>query len=194
MTIYRIHQDDSYLVFNIPSQEVLSKLGRNYPVHIDRSPIKYSAVWNEPLNIKFLPSVGSKATEIPDISVSDGRIFLNEKAYDALGDELANDGEFLPVIFDGGTGVIFNPLTIAEDLEALDETLTSYDRYENLEHFGFKEDKLRDTAIFRARIDKCYGIFVTERLTAILEKTRLSGFHIQPDVADFTGEASGEKH
>ena len=188
MTIHRIHQNSDFLVYNIPSQEVLNKLGRAYPFHIDRSPIPFAHIW-KPLHIKFLPVVHSKSTSIPDISMGSGRLFLNTKAFKVLHKLLENDGEFLPVTYNGGEGMIFNPLTIAEDLNALNEKLIGHDEHGNLEHFEFIEEKLQDTAIFRARIDDCYGLFCGDTLKEAVEQAGLTGVYFQPDLANFTGEA-----
>jgi len=187
MTIHRIHQNDNSLVYNIPSREVVDKLGREYPFHIDGSPVQYAGIW-KPLNIKFLPMADSKASIVPDISKGDGRLFFNTKAYDALHKLLQNDGEFLPVTYEGGEGMIFNPLTIAEDLGALNESLIGHDQHGQLEHFEFIEEKLKNTIIFRAKIDHYAGLFCGDALKDAVECSGLEGIYFQPDLADFTGE------
>lgn len=187
MTIHRIHQNDDFLVYNIPSKEVLDKLGREYPFHIDRSPVQYANIW-KPLKIKFLPIVDSKASTIADISIGDGRLFLSSKAYEALYKLLGNDGEFLPITYDGGEGVMFNPLTIAEDIDVLNESLIGYDQHGHLEHFEFIEETLKDTVIFRTKIDHYHGLFCGDLLKNTIEKSGLEGIYFQPDLANFTGE------
>ncbi len=196
MTIHRIHHDNNFLTFEIATREVLNKLGREYPFHIDRSPIAYAAVWSEPLNISFVPMEKGKETQMPDICDRNGRLFLSSKAYNIMHSLLANDGEFLPVTYGDESGYIFNPLVVAEDLGILDESNIGYDQHGNLEHFSFLENKLgdHDTVIFRAKIDNYDGVFCTDKLKETVEKSNLTGIYFQPDLANFTGEPSSLKH
>lgn len=194
MTIFRISQDDKYLVFNIPSQEVVDKLGRAHPFHINRSPIAYAQFWKQPLHINFLAGLDSKAQSIPDISSAGGRLFLKQKSFDLLKDLLLPHGEFLPVTFDAGSGYIFNPLKIAEDLDGLDQKLIIYDKNENLEHIGFKEDVLSEISIFRTKLDSYHGVFCNLALKAAIEEGQLTGVYFHSDFANPTGEPYGISH
>jgi len=194
MTIHRIHHNDDFLTFEIPTREVLNKLGREHPFHIDRSPKPYASVWSEPLNISFTPMEAGKEAHMPDICARNGRLFLNHKAYSALHSLLVSDGEFLPVAYEDGEGYLFNPLVVAEDLGMLDESLTGYDQHGNLKHFSFLENKLGDTVIFRAKIDNYYGVFCADQLKEVIEKANLTGVYFQSDLASFTGEPSLLNH
>ncbi|MBB3060062.1 hypothetical protein [Microbulbifer rhizosphaerae] len=195
MSINRIHQDDEYLIFHIPSDEVVEKLGRAYPIHIDHSPIQYASVWPAGFRIEFLPEVDSDAHIVPDLSVSGGKLFLSEKAYGALKSLLETDGEFLPVEYHKSEkGYLFNPLVIAEDMDALDEARTGYDEHGNLEHFDFIENKLESVATFKAKIDHFNGVFCRDTLKNTIEETGLTGVYFQPDLANFSGESSDTSH
>ena len=184
--ISRIHHDDKFLTFEIPTREVLDKLGREYPFHINRSPISYESVW-KPLHILFRASEKYTQEIIPDLAEVDGKLFLNEKAFDALKSILAEHGEFLPVTYDAGSGYIFNILDIVEDRNALNEKLTGYDQHGNLSHFEFEEGRLKNVSIFRAKIDNYNGIFCTDIFKTAIEDAKLCGIHTHPDLSNLTG-------
>ena len=193
MTIHRIVRDDRYLIFDIPHLEVLEKLGRGYPIHIKRSPVKYSEVWKEPLRLDFGPEEETIYEEIPDLSVYDGRMFFSVKAFQALGDELRQDGEFLPVTYAGGSGYLFNPLTIAENFGARDDRLTVLNEFDEAQSIGFIENKLPvGTMIFRSTISAYYDVFCTDELRLAVERAGLTGVIFHPDLADISGGATTE--
>lgn len=194
MTIHRIHHNDDYLIYQISTREVLDKLGREHPFHIDRSPISYADIWSTPLQITFVPIEDSTKPVIPDISESDGRLFLNIKAYQTLKPLIENDGEFLPVVYEDGEGFIFNPLTVAEDLDALNTSLTSHDKNGHLRHFEFFEDKLQNTAVFRAKVDHYAGLFCGEAIKEAIEGSNLTGVYFQPDLANWSGKLYPQNH
>lgn len=189
--IYRIHQDDRYLAFEIPSQEVIDKLGRSYPFHIDRSPVAYKNIWQKPLHIKFRPPESFTKPIVPDISEVDGKLFLSEQAYETLHVALSQYGEFLPVSFDERTGYIFNILSVAERIGGLDEVVASYDAYDNLVHFGFKDEIMDAVTVFRSEIDSYQGIFCNQDLKDLIEKNELSGVFFHTDLANPIGESYG---
>lgn len=190
MAIHRIHHDDTYLIYEMSTREVLNKLGREHPFHIDRSPVAYSGVWKEPLIITFTKIDSATKNTVPDIAVRSGRLFMSDKAYNALNKLLAKDGEFLPVTYSDGKGYIFNPLAIAEDLEALNTERTAYDQGGNLAHFEFIESKLGHTSLFRAKVDNCSGVFCSDPVKSAIEKAELTGVYFQPDLANFAGESA----
>ena len=190
--IYRIHHNDDFLTFEIPTREVLDKLGRDYPFHINRTPMAYENLWNE-LHIVFRAPEKNSQEIIPDLAEVDGKLFLSQKAFRTLRGLLEGSGEFLPVTYDCGTGYIFNILNIAEDKNALDEKLVTYDEYENLTHFGFKEDSLKDTVIFRSKIDHFSGIFCTNRFKSAIEEAELTGIYLHTDLADFVGTSHSKE-
>lgn len=100
-------------------------------------------------------------------------------------------GELLPVTYKNGTGYIFNPLITAEQLGATVDKLTSHDQHGNLAHFGFVEAKLKDTAIFKTRLDTWTGIFCSDKLKRAYENAGLMGITFHPDVSNPIGEPHG---
>ncbi|MCW8125697.1 hypothetical protein [Microbulbifer halophilus] len=192
MPLHRIHREDHYLIFTIPTSEVLNKLGRKYPFHIKRGPDSYTQVWKEPLEIVFKAGDDSRGESVPDLQVMNGRIFFSQKAFDLIGSSLSQDGEFLPITYDGKTGYIFNPHVIAEDHDALDDKVTIKNDYGDLQNLGFIEEKLpAGTQVFRTKADSYHGVFCTELFKQDVERSGLVGIFFQPDLANlFGGSAS----
>ncbi len=190
--IYRIHHNEAYLMHSVPPVEAMTKLGEQHGTFaFNAQPKTYAEVW-QPLHIDFSPCTGSRAKAIPDISENFGRLFLSQKAYATLKDLLSSCGEFLSVTYsEGEQGYIFNPLLTAEQLNAVDKKLTTHDQHGNLEHFGFTEGKLQDTAIFKTELDTFKGIFCSEEVKQACEAAGLTGIHFNPDVSNPIGEGYG---
>ena len=128
-----------------------------------------------------------------------GRLFLNEEAYDALYELIAQDGEILPVSFEGASadehgmrkdGAIFNPLKIAEDFDALDTKLSMKNEWEDLVSLEFNEKRLNDVGItlFRSSFEGFTGIFCTEAFKSACEAASLKGITFTPDLANIFPE------
>ena len=192
--IYRILHDDHYLTFEIPTREVLNKLGRANPFHIDRTPKPYASLWHEPLNILFRPPEKDSQNIVPNLAEVDGKLFLDETAYGVLKDILKGDVECLPVRYEGGTGYILNILAIAEDMDGLDEKLTGYDQHGNLGNFGFVSEIMGIVPLFRAAIDGYQGIFCSEKVANLVVENGLKGVIFRKDLANPIGESFDERH
>ncbi|QIL89473.1 hypothetical protein GNX18_06660 [Microbulbifer sp. SH-1] len=189
--IHLISNDDSYLIYTMSTSDVVAKLGEDNPFHIKRTPIPYSSVWKEPLCLDFGPGEETTKELVPDVAVRNGRMFFNEKAYSLLGSDLTQDGEFLPVTYLGGTGYIFNPLTVAEKYDALDESVTVFNEYGEVENLGFREDKLpAGTMAFRSKAGSYYDVFCTDQMKKAIEDSGLVGVCFHPDLADIGGGAT----
>lgn len=192
VAIYRIIHEESYLTFEIPTGEVLKKLGREYPFHIKRFPVPYSAIW-KPLSIRF-KATDSGVETIPDIAARNGRLFFNEKAYNTLSGLLAQAGEFLPVNFDESHGYLFNPLRTAEEVDGVDRRLTAYDANQNLVNIAFDESKVGGFPIFRTELDTFQGIFCNEAFAEAYRESELTGIFLHSDLSNPLGESYGVKH
>ena len=190
--IYRIHHNEAFLMHVIPPIESMNKLGDVYGTFaFNAEPKKYAAIW-APLHIEFLAYEGRKTSITPDISENFGRLFLSEKAYKVLKELLESSGELLPVTYGtNNKGYIFNPLITAEETNALDTRLTTYDEYDNLTNFGFIEDALKTTTIFKTKLDCFKGIFCLDAFKQAYETAGLTGITFHPDVANPIGEAYG---
>lgn len=185
------HRFGRHYYFSIPSSGVESKLGEDCTIHMSSAPVRYAPIWKEPLHLSVgVDMEGQKYQfeELPDLVENMGRLYMSERAYDALHDSLKQDGEFLPVTYDGGSGYIFNPLTIAEDHDALGEDVTTTNEWDELQSLGFFEEKLpAGTMLFRCRADYCHGLFCTERFVQAVRDAGLTGALFQPDLANIFG-------
>ncbi|AMX03368.1 hypothetical protein [Microbulbifer thermotolerans] len=189
--IHLICNDDSYLVYTRSTNDAVAKLGKKYPFHINPAPISYASVWKDPLHLDFGPDDETTNELVPDIAARYGRLFLTEKAHSLLSDYLAHDGEFLPVTYVGGTGYIFNPLTIAEDHNAVDNAVTVFNDFGELESLGFLEDKLpKGMMVFRSKACGYLDVFCTDQIKKAIEDAGLVGVTFQPDLAYLGGPAS----
>jgi hypothetical protein len=183
------------MLHTFDSTEVEAKLGGDHLFHIDPSPLEYSPIWKEPLTITFKERF-EEEERIPDLQVHHGHMFFSEKAYNAIGAYLEKDGEFLPVVYKSGNrGYVFNIRNIAENSNALDDKLTTYNEWGDLKSIGFIEEKLPfGTMIFRAEADDYDGVFCTDAFKNLVEGFRLLGIDFQPDLSNIFGHSAETKH
>ncbi len=193
--IYRVQQDCTYLMHEVPAIESMNKLGDQYGTFaFNPDPIAYSDVW-KPLEIDFVNCDESAGvSEMPDISENFGRLFLSINAYSALKDVIGGCGEFLPVTYKGRDGYLFNPLVTAEVLEAVDPKLLVYDKHDNLIHYGFFEDRLSHCPLLKTDLDSCTRLFCTEVFKDSIERAGLKGVVFNSDIANPDGKAYGITH
>jgi len=171
--LYRIHNDDNYLMHEVPAAESMRKLGPQYGAFaFNAKPDAYSKVW-KPLHITFHSS--AKGQHFPDASENYARLFLTEDANTLLLPLLSNCGESLPITHDQGAGFIFNTLCTAESLNAVNPQLTTHDEHGNLVHYGFNEDRLSDHALFKTELDNYTRLYCTEVFKQAVENANLKG-------------------
>ncbi|WP_062061412.1 imm11 family protein [Cellvibrio sp. OA-2007] len=195
MTIYRIHPDRMhYQLLTISSDEVIRKLGKQNPFHIDPTPKPYAAIWKS-LEVSFYDSTSNKnKTKQPDISVDHGRLFLNKSACDALSTLISADGEILPVLYDGQNGAIFNTLKCAEDFNALDTKRSTKNDWGDLQSLAFVEEKIDTTVLFKCQFEGFTGLFCTDVFKAAVEQAHLNGITFSLDLANiFPPDPSAQK-
>ena len=185
MAIYRIHPDRlNYRLITISTEEVLDKLGEEYPFHIDPTPKPYKAIWSA-LEVDFYDSSDSgTASELPDITASNGKLFLNAKAYEKLHLLLEPHGEFLPVTYGKNEGYVFNCLSLAESVDGLDKKLSIKNEYGDLQSLAFHEDKMLSTALFRSEFDDYMGFFCTDKFKDVVESAGLKGVTFSIDLGN----------
>ena len=192
MSLFRIYSDDRrYLNFVIPMAEVINKLGEEHPIHLQRSPKSYQAMWDDTFKLDFYYGKYNKGKVMPDLAENYGRMYFSETAYQHLHLLVESCGEFLPVQHQHGKGYIFNPLKTAEDVDGINQRLVTYDPYDNLESFGFHEDKLKDFVLFRTKLDTYLGIFCQEAFKNAVQANKLTGIKFGPDVSNPIGESYG---
>lgn len=185
MTIYRIHPDRMhYQLMSISSQEVIDKLGKQHPFHIDPTPKSYSPIW-KPLEISFYDSVLEKnKVRQPDITLDYGRLFLNKAAYDSLSKFIEADGEILPVFYDGKKGAIFNPLKCVEDFSALDAKNSTKNEWGDLKSLEVFEEKIDGIALFKCEFEGFTGLFCNDVFKLAVEQNKLNGVLFSADLGN----------
>jgi len=185
MPIYRILPDRlNFLQLFISGDKVRQSLCKDCRFHFDPSPIKYSDIWHT-LEIEFYDSSNnSTKKESPDISVGNGKMFLSENAYKVLSELLKSHGEFLPVNYSDRRGFMFNSLSSADELNALDTELCVRNEWDEMEHIGFVEERLKDTPLFRTAFESYMGHFCTDEFKTLVEENHLKGITFSIDVSN----------
>lgn len=157
------------------------------------SPRSYQNVFEETLRVSFEPlSKKAENLAIPDLSVMQGRLFLNSKAYSALSKIIEPDGEFLPVRFDGGEGFIYTPLRVAEELDGLDAQLSRKNEWGDLDNLAFHEAKLKKISLFRCEYDMFMSLHCQQEVKDAVEQFDLKGVFFTTDLGNiFSNQFDG---
>lgn len=140
------------------------------------SPRSYEGIFNEVLEVSF-PALNKheEKLSIPDISVFQGRLFLNSKAYLALEPLIKGDGEFLPVTYEQGEAYVFTPLHVAESIDGIDTKLSRKNEWGDLINLAFHEEKVKDWALFRCEYDVFMSLQCNQAVKEIIEEKKLTG-------------------
>jgi len=101
-----------------------------------------------------------------------------------LKDLITNDGEFLPVKYEQGDAWLFNPLSIAEDVDGLDKKLSVKNEWGDIENIAFHENKVKEFSIFRCMFDINKNVFCQDTVKQVIEKAGLKGVFFTPDLGD----------
>ena len=158
-------------------------------IDVNHQPRAWGGAFPDPIPVTFpVLSSDDKSKTIPDIAEFQGRLFLNEKAYQALKQVIEKDGEFILATAGGGKGYIFTPLRIAEDVEGLDSSLSKKNEWEDVEHLVFVEDQVRDFNLFRAEYTACMRLYCQESFKDAVQYAKLSGLYFSPDLANIFPE------
>mgnify|MGYP000067761854 CR=1 FL=1 len=120
--LYTLISDyDNYLGLCFDDEQIMRIIGDLSDDTIDKRidvngiPRSYKGIVNEPLILSFpIMEKADKKRKIPDLAIHVGRLFLSAKAYDVLEPLIKNDGEFLPVTYENGSGYFYIPLRVAE--------------------------------------------------------------------------------
>jgi len=187
MTLYSIHADtDQYRSIGFDRAQSRKVFGSNprdqFDVNFEAK--SYAKVW-QTLDISFADDgSGLSGDLIPEISERSGRLFLSQRAYDVLKSLLENDGEFLPVNYENGQGYLFNPLSLAEDVNGLDEKLSVKNEWGDIENTAFHEERVKKFMIFRTRFDSYISAYCQEELKDAIEKVDLKGVFFTTDLGN----------
>lgn len=158
-------------------------------IDVNHQPRTWGGVFPDPIPVTFpVLSSDDKSKTIPDIAEFQGRLFLNEKAYQGLKPVIENDGEFIPATVDGENGYIFTPLRKAEDVDGLDSSLSKKNEWEDVEHLAFLEDQVRGFNLFRAEYTACMRLYCQESFKGAVQNANLTGLYFSPDLANIFPE------
>jgi hypothetical protein len=154
-------------------------------IDINGVPRRYQELIREPLSLSFpIVDKEDKNKAIPDLDVFQGRLFLSNKAYEALRALIEKDGEFLPVTYEMGEGYFFTPLRVAEDAEAIDWSCSKQNDWNYFDHLAFHGERVKDWSVFRMRHDGYMSLFCQSAVKDAIEEERLSGLYITNDLAN----------
>ncbi|GAA6169244.1 hypothetical protein NBRC116591_30550 [Sessilibacter corallicola] len=178
--LYTIVQDaNHYRSFIWDDAQITRLVGdADMELRIDmwNSPKSFKGLFKEALNVSFTPlSKNAESLAIPDISVAQGRLFLNPKAYRLLEPIIREDGEFLPLKYEHGEAYLFNPLRVAEKAGALNQQLSTKNEWGDLENLSFHEDKVKDWSLFRCEYDVYMSLNCREDIKQVIETNELNG-------------------
>lgn len=183
--IYRLHPNHNhYKQFLIDADEVESAMGDDCFIYMDSRPTVYLKNWVE-VSVTFFEE--SESLDFPDIICDQlGKLLLSNKAYDALRFALDSQGEFLPIKSNESAnyGYIFNPLKTAEELNAINESAVTHTTWGEVEGFGFSEEKLVHTPLFRTELDSYRGVYCTDKFKNLVEQEGLKGLLFDLDLND----------
>ena len=190
MSLYTIVFDNrKYLGMIWDSDQIIELSNNDLDHRIDMNgiPISHADIFKEPLRVIFEERCREDQGLVqPDLTVQQGRFYLNQKVYDVLYPLIKNDGEFLPLIDqDGNNAFVFTPLRIAEEIDALDTTLSRKNEWGDLEHLAFHEDKLKDWAIFRAEFNGYYTVQCHDSVKQAIESAGFKGVFFTTDLGNY---------
>ena len=187
MGLYSLYADtENYRSLGFDRHQCREVFGEDiqnqFDVNFEAKP--YTSVW-QPLNVSFADDgSGLSGDLIPDISERDGRLFLSPKAYDILKDLIYNDGEFLRVTYEDGEAYMFNPLSLAESVDGLDQKLSIKSEWGDIENTAFHEDRVKGFNVFRSKFDNYRSIYCQESVKSIIEEHKLNGLIFTRDLGN----------
>ena len=187
--VYRLLFDsDHYRQLLWDRKQILKHVDENdveHRVDIAGFPVSQKGVFRESLKVSFAPSFpGDEKLAVPDLTVHEGRLYLNAKAYEALGPVIAADGEFLDVVDENGqAGFLFIPMKLAETCNAIDWGLSVPSDWAGFKHLAFDEDKLGSWKVFRTEADGYHGLFCRQHVVDVIRAAGLTGVFVTNDLA-----------
>ncbi len=182
MTVYKISQaPEEYMSFSISAEELTQKMGGRFKARFNGKPQLEN--WTQP-NAYFYSDEG--CTKIPDITCwAIGNLVLNQKAFDILGDTIAQYGEFLPTNCEGIPYYIYNSLSIIDD-SAVDASKSEQDIdlgvFMGVKSLGFHDDKASEHILFKTNFDKKVSLFCNDRFKNLIMENSLHGLSFETEL------------
>ena len=121
---------------------------------------------------------------MPDITSRNGRLFLNQSAFNVLRDIIETHGEFLPITHQEGDGYLFNILEDAKTNNALDTKLSTRNEYGDVQSIVFHENKLGGASVVRTEFDSFQGVYCSEEFKSAVENADLKGITFSTDLGN----------
>jgi len=182
--IYVIHPDyQHYKSFVFDSKLVRKALGSETQFHFSRLPITYREGWKS-FDISFENLGRSKKIVMPDIMIRNGRLFFSANAHDVLAPAIDEYGEFLPITYNGTSGFLFNVLSVADDVDAVDQKLSTKNEFGEVQSLYFDETRLKNRSLFKTAFDNYLGIYCDGNLKKIIEDNQLKGIIFSNDIGN----------
>lgn len=185
--IFKIQPDiRHYQQFALSIDDVEEKLGEDCLIAMDSRPISYGGQWQAVEGELFdeFPDGSSKKAK-PDVMVDNlGHLYFSNKAYLACATLLNDCGEWLPISIEGNKAYLFNPLTKAEELNAVDAANTQYGEWDALKRVAFHEDKLNTGLLVKTELDSYRGVYCLCDFKDAIETAGLNGLIFNEDLSD----------
>lgn len=181
MSIYRIsHNIKNFMFFTIDDLDVYEKME---DFNIDGFGQQLAFHWVAP-KAEFIPS-DSGAEIKPDITQWNGSdLILNSSAKQALGENLAPLGEFLPLAGACKDHWLFNPTArIGNEIINPEKTKSSYfddGSWNRLEQLVFNSEAEKFApCLFTLEIDRGVNLYCTDIFKSVVEKNELEGLNFE---------------
>lgn len=182
--IYKLRADRShYLNAYLSPDEVEARIGDYFL--LDEP--EWKDFW-QPMEITFQDDSDKRnVITPPDITLwfTSNNLILNQKAYAALKDELAEYGELLPVSCEGVPywlcHVTMETGTDAVDLSQSDRFVDEGE-YVNLKKLAFKEQAVKDLLMFQSEYTGFVNLYCTDRFKTLLQQHDLRGLLFLTDL------------
>ncbi|MDN3638771.1 hypothetical protein QWY82_08125 [Simiduia curdlanivorans] len=178
--IYSVHPDyQNYCLFNMEAKSTRAVLGEDSLFHVNHAPVSVLARW-APVALDFFSAGAKSVTAIADVTAYQGRLYLNEKAREALLPIIAANGELLPVYYEAGEGFVFNLLAVED--QALDTKLCTKNEWGDITWIAFHEQQVR-ADVFRIKYDGYSSVFCRESFKNAYEAADLKGLLFTENLA-----------
>lgn len=183
---YRILFDrHNYLVFDISPHEIKAKYG--HPFALQDNPTKlWAEDWKE-INATFRDDSDQKTALYPPQITTwfIHELVLSQAAYEAIGDQLKNSCEILPVNCDGTTYWLCH-ITARLGLDVVDlknsERTIDITDYIEATKITFLEDKISDL-VFKTEYNGFQNIYCTQNFKDLVESYGLKGLIFSTNMA-----------
>lgn len=189
MTLYTIVFDTRHYLSMIWDSTQIIELSNNqldHRIDMNGAPIRHAGIFTKPLNVSFEKNFESDEKLFkPDITVQEGRFYLNDQAYQTLFNLIKDDGEFLPLIDDEGNSCyVFTPLHVAEEQGGLDTQLSKKNEWGDLENLAFHEEKVKNWSTFRTEFNACMTLQCNQAVKDAIEEANLKGVFFTTDLGN----------